>query len=106
MQHSKSFSFSSCASPQGTALFRIQTVVLVHSIIKNIPPSLKIQEVLVCPKLTSINLTTFIEVKMHQHLQHQLSFIKSTMKYVLIMHLFGILDVNIFSMNLVKVREV
>jgi len=73
MQHSKSFSFSSCASPQGTALFRIQTVVLVHSIIKNIPPSLKIQEVLVCPKLTSLNLTTFIEVKMHQHLQHQLS---------------------------------
>jgi hypothetical protein len=44
---------------------------------------------------------------MDQHLQHQISFIKSTMKYILLVHLFGIVDVNIyFSTNLVKVGEV
>lgn len=52
----------------------------------------------------SLTLTKFIEKK-HQHLQHQISLIKSTMKYVLIGHLFGAVDVT-FSINLVKVRNV
>ena len=34
---------------------------------------------------------------MHQHLQHQARFLKSTMKYALIVHIFDITDVNIFS---------
>ena len=51
---------------------------------------------------------TSIEVykKIHQHLQQQISFIMFPMKYVLTVHLFELVDVNIFSKNLVKVREV
>jgi len=45
-----------------------------------------------------------IYTKMHQY--HQISFIKFFMKSVLIVHLFELVDVNIFSKNLVKVREV
>lgn len=41
---------------------------------------------------------------MHRHLQYNINFDKSTMKYVLIVHLFGIVDVNVFS-NLIEVRE-
>ena len=37
---------------------------------------------------------------MHQHQQHHISFIKSNIKYVLAMLLFGIVDVNIFVYKL------
>jgi hypothetical protein len=37
---------------------------------------------------------------MHQHLAHQISFIKSTLKYVLIIHLFSIVNANIFVYKL------
>jgi len=33
---------------------------------------------------------------MHQRLQHQISFNKSTMEYILIVHLLGIVDFSIF----------
>ena len=33
--------------------------------------------------------------KKHHHLQYQIVFIKSTVKYVLIVYLFGMIDVNI-----------
>jgi hypothetical protein len=34
--------------------------------------------------------------KMYQHLQYQISFIKFSMKYTLIVHLFKFVDVDIF----------
>jgi len=38
-------------------------------------------------------------------LQHQVSFVQSTMKYVFIMRLFHIVDANIFFYKLVKITE-
>jgi hypothetical protein len=44
---------------------------------------------------------------MHHHLEHQCNFIKFSMKYGLIVHLFEHVDVrNIFLKNLIKTREV
>jgi len=43
-------------------------------------------------------------MKRRQYLQHQIWFIKCTMKYVLIVHL-SVVDVNIFSYKLGQVRE-
>jgi len=53
------------------------------------------------------NLSNFDQVyrKMHQYLQHQISFIKSTKKY-LILQLFGSVEVNTVSINQVKAGEV
>jgi hypothetical protein len=36
----------------------------------------------------------FLENKTYQHLQHQISFVKSTVKYILLDHLFDIVDIN------------
>jgi hypothetical protein len=38
--------------------------------------------------------------------QPQISFIKSTMKEIYLLYLFGIVDANIFFINLLKTREV
>lgn len=54
--------------------------------------------------LTSLTLNKFIEKC--TNVQHKISFIKSTFKCVLIMYLFGIIDVIYFSINLVEVKEV
>jgi len=43
---------------------------------------------------------------MYQHMRHQFSFIKFTIKYVLISHIFSIMGVNIFYLNLVKIIKV
>jgi hypothetical protein len=34
--------------------------------------------------------------KIHQHLQYSIGFVESFMKHILIVNLFGIIDVNIF----------
>jgi hypothetical protein len=56
-----------------------------------------------CPKSNFSNFNQ-VYMKRHQYLQHQIWFIKCTMKYVLIVHLSGV-DVNIFSYKLGQVRE-
>ena len=37
-----------------------------------------------------------VYTKMHQHLQHQINFIKFSTRYGFIVHLFALVDINIF----------
>jgi hypothetical protein len=60
---------------------------------------------MVSSELTCLNLTRFFSKR--YHLQHNIiGLVQLTMKYVLVVYLFGIGEINRFSINLVKVRDV